>query len=232
MARRPRGTKTNLQLQGAGEFAGQDTEQSARDKIAEAEAARKASETEKAQDGNGGPIPTLQDEAAWRRAANELKAETLELEELATKTSEVRGRISSIKKVAEKCGVDWDVVQLYNKFDARIRKGGTGEIVTEARRLGALMRYMESPLHTQFAMFPEPPKDDEVAPNGQSVAVMEAELLGQQAYKQGAKLQDNPFNVSTDPEKHNEWHTGWTQAQNHTARTMGPPAGGGEPTTH
>src|SRR5262249_37052681 len=108
------------------------------------------------QDGsNGGPTPTLMDEAAWRRAANELKAETLELEALAEKQAEVRGRISSIKKVAEKCGVDWDVVKLYNKYDARIRKGGMGEIVTEQRRLGALMRYMESPLHTQFSMFLE-----------------------------------------------------------------------------
>lgn len=218
MARKTTKKSANRQLEGAGEFLGADTEKEALDRIA---AAKAAAETEAEQD-NGGPVPTLRDEAAWRRAANELKAETIELEALAEKVAEVRGRISSIKKVAEKCGVDWDVVKLYNKYEARIRKGGMGEIVTEQRRLGALMRYMESPLHTQFSMFPEEATTEEAKAANDA---LDAELQGQLAYRQGAKLTDNIYNAATDTEKHNDWHRGWVNAQNATAASMGPGEG-------
>jgi len=212
--------KRNGELEGAGEFAGPDAEKEAIEKIA---AAKAASEKEAEQD-NGGPI---MDEAAWKRAALELTAEQIEIDHLMEKVAEVRGRISSIKKVAEKCGVDWDVIKLYAKYQKRIRIGEMGAVVTEHRRLGALMRYMDCPLHTQFGLFPEEPTGEDGKP---ATPAMEAELMGQHAYSQGAKLQDNPFNAATDTDKHNDWHHGWTQAQNHNARSMAPPAG--EATAH
>lgn len=199
------------QLEGAGEFLGEDTEKDAIEKIA---AAKAASETEAAQDkaDNGGP---MLDEHAWKRASNELVAEQIELDALGEKIAEVRGRISSIKKVAKKCGVDWDVVKLYSKYQKRIRIGEMGEVVTEQRRLGALMRIMDCPLHTQFALFPEEPKRNEA--NG--AAAMDAELQGQHAYGNSEPLTNNPFQPGT--QEHVDWAHGWAQAQNAKVREMG-----------
>jgi hypothetical protein len=216
----PRKTNKNRQLEGAGEFLGQDTEKEAIEKIAAAKAEADAQQTNG--ESNGGP---MLDEAAWKRASNELVAEQIELDELGEKVAEVRGRISSIKKVAEKCGVDWDVVKLYAKYAKRIRIGEMGYVVTEQRRLGALMRFMDCPLHTQFGLWPEEPKGEDGAGSA-----MDAELQGQHAYRQGAKLSDNPFHGATDTERANQWHHGWTQAQNANASSMGPTDG--EPATH
>ncbi len=220
MARRKK-SQRNGELEGAEEFAGPDAEREAIEKIA---AAKAAAETEAAQDkkgDNGGPI---MDEAAWRRAVNESIAEDLEIERLQEQVSECRGRLSSIRKVAKSCGVDWDVVVDYRKVQRRIRNGEMGEIVTEHRRMGELMALMACPLHTQFDLFKLPAS--QLAEGGTEPA-MEAELAGQHAYSQGAKLVDNPFHAATDTDRHNEWRHGWTQAQNANARSMGPDSGEG-----
>lgn len=218
-----RGRK-GLQMEGADEFIGQDPEKEAIEKIA---AARAAAETEAEQDkkgDNGGPI---MDVDAWRRAANESIAEDLEIEKLQEQVAECRGRLSSIRKVAKSCGVDWDVVAQYRKIQKRIRKGEMGEIVTEHRRLGELMGILDCPLYTQFDLFKLAAK--QVAEGGQTPP-MEPELQGQLAYRQGAKLTDNIYNAATDTEAHNDWHRGWVNAQNANARTMAPAAG--EAATH
>lgn len=215
MAKR-KNAKRNDELEGAGEFAGPDAEKEAIEKIAQAKAAaEKEAEQDKKGD-NGGPI---MDRDAWRRAANESIAEDLEIERLQESIAECRGRLSSIRKVAKSCGVDWDVVKDYRKIQKRIRKGEMGAIVTEHRRLGELMGIMDCPLYTQFDLFKLPA--EQLADDNKQPA-MEAELAGQHAYSQGAKLTDNPFNAATDTEKHNDWHHGWVQAQNHNARAMAP----------
>ncbi len=218
MARRK--TKSAPALTGAEEFAGPDAERDAIEKIAAAKAA--ATEAEQDAGDNGGP---LMDEDAWRRAANELCAEQIEIDALMDKVAEVRGRISSIKKVAEKCGVDWDVIKLYAKYQKRIRIGEMGAVVTEHRRLGQLMELMDCPLFTQFELFKLPA--DQLAEGGAKAPEMEAELLGQHSYSQGALLTDNPFHAATDVQRHNEWRHGWTQAQNANARSMAPDSGEG-----
>jgi hypothetical protein len=207
--------KAAAPLDGAAEFAGPDATKEAMDKIA---AARQAAETEKAQDGdNGGPI---MDEEAWKRATVQLTAETIELEGLSEKVAEVRGRISSIKKVAEKCGVDWDVVKAKVKLDRRVAKGEMGAIVTEQRRLGSLMRLMESPLYTQFGLFAELPEDKPEEEGGRPG--MDAELQGQHAYSNNEPLTSNPFPPGT--QEHVDWGTGWRNAQTANARKMAPGA--------
>lgn len=213
-------TKRNGELEGADEFLGDDTEKEAIEKIANAKA---AAEADKKGD-NGGPI---MDEAAWRRACNESIAEDLEIDRLQEQIAECRGRLSSIRKVAKSCGVDWDVVVDYRRIQKRIRNGEMGAIVTEHRRMGELMKIMDCPLFTQFELFKLPA--DQLADGAEPE--MEAELAGQHAYGQGAKLTDNPFHAATDTERYNEWHHGWTQAQNAKARSMGP-AGGEEQATH
>lgn len=189
-------------LAGAGEFLGKDPEQEAIAKIAEARAA-----AEKEKGDNGGPIL---DENAWRRASLELVAEQIEFDALGEKVAEVRGRISSIKKVAEKCGVDWDVVKLYAKYAKRIRIGETGEIVTEQRRLASLMKIMDCPLHTQFGLFPELVEET----GAPSRPGMDAELQGQHAYRNKEPRENNPFQPGT--QEHVDWGQGWNAAQTAT----------------
>jgi len=209
MAKGKRG-KGKQELADADEFIGADPEKEAIEKIAAAREAA-AKEDEKKGD-NGGPIL---DRDAWRRAVNESIAEDLEIESLQEQVAECRGRLSSIRKVAKSCGVDWDVVTQYRKIQKRIRKGEMGELVTEHRRLGELMGIMNCPLYTQFDLFKLPVEEGDKPSN------LEAELQGQHAYGQGAKLTDNPFHHADDVERHNEWRHGWTQAQNANARSMG-----------
>jgi hypothetical protein len=214
MARKPKKTATPKTLLGADEFAGPDAEQEAIEKIAAARDAATEEEADKKNGDNGGPIL---DENAWRRAANELVAEQIEIDELMESVAEIRGRISSIKKVAEKCGADWDVIKLYAKYAKRVRQGASGEIVTELRRLGALMRLMGSPLHTQFGLFAEEPKGDDGAPARPG---MDAELQGQHAYSNNEPRENNPFQPGT--QDYVDWGTGWNAAQTATAMKMAP----------
>lgn len=200
MARRK--TSTPKPLLGADRFAGSDAEQEAIEKAA---ASRAAAKEEAANDDNGGPI---MDEAAWTRASHELVAEQIALDALAEKVAEVRGRISSIKKVAEKCGVDWDVVKLYAKYQKRIRIGEMGAVVTEQRRLASLMRIMDCPLYTQFGLFPEEPKGDDGAP---AKPGMDAELQGQAAYRGGEPRENNQYQAGT--EEHADFDRGWLNAE-------------------
>lgn len=220
MARGKGRGRKGLQLEGADEFVGENPEKEAIEKIA---AARAAAETEAEQDkkgDNGGPAL---DEAAWSRAVNEYMGEMLTMEDLERQKGKVNGRISSIRKVAKKLGVDWDLVKRYYEDHKRIRKGAMGAMVTEERRYRWLLKFMGSPLGTEFTLWDVEPEE-----NGAGAKpAMEAELQGQHAYSQGAKLTDNPFHAATDVDRHNEWRHGWTQAQNANARSMGSGADAG-----
>ena len=214
-----RKSKSAAALTGAEEFAGPDAEKEAIEKIAAAKAAAATEvEQDKKTGDNGGPPLDVE---AWRRAANEYCAEMLAMEDLDTKRSEIAGRISSIRKVAKKLKVDWDVIKRYYVDHKGIRKGAMGAMVTEERRYRWLLKVMDSPLNTQFTLweFQEASADKPDARPG-----MDAELLGQLAYREGAVVTDNQFNGATDTEKHNEWRRGWINAQNANAKSMAPDA--------
>lgn len=224
MARKPR-RKSNHTLQGAEEFAGPDTEKEAIEKIAAAKAAAATeAEQDKKKGDNGGP-PL--DEAAWRRACNEYVAEMLEMEKLEEQKSEVAGRISSVRKVAKKLGVDWDVVKRYYADHKRVRKGTMGEMVTEERRYRWLLKVMGSPLGTEFTLWDFA---DEAGDKPDARPGMDAELQGQHAYSNNEPLTNNPFTQGT--EEYFDWAKGWRNKQDATARGMGPPpaANGAEAT--
>lgn len=216
MARKPK-TKSAPALTGAEEFAGADAEKEAIEKIAAAKAAAaKEAEADKKGD-NGGP---LLDEDAWRRACNEYTAEMLEMEDLEAKKAEIAGRISSIRKVAKKCKVDWDLVKRYYDDHKVIRKGGMGAMVTDERRYRHLLRLMGSPLGTQFTLWdvePEQPAGASAKPG------MDAELQGQHAFSNSEDRENNPFTPGT--EEFADWDRGWNSAFDATARSMGPTNG-------
>jgi hypothetical protein len=219
MARRKNGRERRT-LEGAERFAGPDAEKEAIEKIA---AAKAAAEKEAAQDkkttlgDNGGP-PL--DQGAWTRAVNEYTAEMLSIEDLESQRSEIAGRISSIRKVAKKLGVDWDLVKRYYDEHKRIRKGSMGSMVTEERRYRWLLKVMSSPLGTQFNLWDVPSEEEGAGAR----PGMDAELQGQHAYSNDEPLTNNPFDAASDVERHNDWRHGWTQAQNAKARSMAPAA--------
>ena len=223
----PRQSKRNTApkvLLGAEEFAGDDAEKEAIEKIAAARAAAtKEEEADKKNGDNGGPIL---DEAAWARAVNEYTAEMLAIEELERQKAEVAGRISSIRKVAKKCKVEWDLVKRYYDDHKVIRKGGMGAMVTDERRYRLLLKLMGSPLGTQFSLWDveaETPAEGAPAkPN------MEPELQGQHAFSNSEDRENNPFQQGT--EDFVAWDTGFMNAMNATARSMGP--GTGEAASH
>lgn len=205
-------------LTGAEEFAGADAEMEAIEKIAAAKAsAAKEAEADKKKGDNGGPIL---DADAWRRACLEYSAEMLEMESLAEKQSEIAGRISSIRKVARKCKVDWDLVKRYYADHKVIRKGGMGAMVTDERRYRQLLKLMGSPLGTQFSLWDVEPDE----PAGASAKPgMDAELQGQHAYSNSEDRENNPFTPGTDD--YADWDRGWNNAFDATARNMGPTSG-------
>lgn len=208
-------------LLGAEAFAGPDAEQEAIERIA---AARQAAETEAEADkkgDNGGP---LMDEDAWRRACNEYTGEMLAMEDLELQKSEIAGRISSIRKVAKKCKVEWDLVKRYYEDHKLIRKGGMGAMVTDERRYRQLLRLMGSPLGTQFTLWEVEP--EEVSSNAKPG--MDAELQGQHAYSNNEPRENNPFQPGTA--EHVDWGQGWNAAQTATAMKMKP--GNGEASAH
>jgi hypothetical protein len=217
-SRKPGTSKASRQLQGAGEFAGPDAEKEAIEKIAQAKvAAETEAEQDKKKGDNGGPIL---DKDAWRRAANESIAEDLEIERLQEQIAECRGRLSSIRKVAKSCGVDWDVVKDYRKLQRRIRNGEMGAIVTEHRRLGELMQILDCPLYTQFDLFKLPV---EAAPRSGEKPGMDAELQGQAAWRNSEPRSNNPFQQGT--EEFVAWDTGYGNAQAAAVKGMGPTNG-------
>ncbi len=206
-------------LLGAEEFAGPDAEKEAIEKIA---AARKAATIEEEADAkkgdNGGP---LMDEDAWRRACNEYTAEMLAIEDLEQQKAEIAGRISSIRKVAKKCKVEWDLVRRYYDDHKLIRKGGMGAMVTDERRYRLLLKLMGSPLGTQFTLWEV--ADDKGEPDAKPG--MDAELQGQAAWRNNEPESNNPFQAGT--EDHVAWQAGHRNAMAAAAREMGP--GTGEP---
>jgi hypothetical protein len=205
-----RGKRKAQQLEGADEFIGADPEKEAIEKIA---AARAAAEKEKPAGDNGGP---MLDEAAWQRAVNEYTAEMLTMEDLATQKAEVAGRISSIRKVAKKLKVDWDLVKRYYEEHKAIRKGAMGAMVTEERRYRWLLKVMGSPLGTQFTLWElEPEEAGAGAQPG-----MDAELQGQHAFSNREDRENNPFQQGT--EDYVAWDAGWNNAMAAAARKMGP----------
>ncbi len=199
--------KPAVALRGAEEFAGGDTTDDALTKI---EAATKAAAIEaeqaKKKGDNGGP---LLDEDAWKRACVEYSAEMLDMEDLEVKKSEIAGRISSIRKVAKKAKVNWDLVKRYHDDHKAIRKGGMGAMVTDERQYRHLLKLMGSPLGTQFSLWEveATTEGEAAAPKDENTRVAEATLAGEHAGR-NAEPKDNNTHTPGTPEWFG-WNNGW-----------------------
>lgn len=104
------------------------------------------------------------------------------------------------------------------KLKLQSAKGGTGEIVTEHRQIGTVLRLLDDcPLGTQYGLFAEPTPAVQQSPEQQE---SEAALAGAHAYANNEKLDTNPHKPGTP--KYVGWAKGWLEAQGATARSMGP----------
>ncbi len=222
MARR---TQRAPRAQDQGDFAGPDADKENLERIAKAAAA----ENENAVPGHnsGDPSPD-----AITRSYNAIKAAKLEILAAGRIMQKVRAELSAAEKTAktDMGSKGWVIsVKKSVQMDMDAEKGGLGEIVTEHRQIGLILRTMNVPIGTQYGLFAEPvlPETSAESTNGVSTQATEneAELRGEQDYKQGLKITDNYYQPGT-PE-YVSWGTGWVRAQKANVAGLGGADGDG-----
>lgn len=158
---------------------------------------------------NAGPVS---DEQILRHIEL-IQAAELEYDEARDETSIKSGILRNRYKVAKSDGVDIESLKLALK----LAKRSTGEVVTEHRNVGRIIRLMNLPIGHQFELFSVPA--DEEATDGKPSA-MDAELQGQHSYGNSEPLTNNPFHPAEQTELYNEWRSGWMNAQAANARRL------------
>jgi len=109
------------------------------------------------------------------------------------------------------------------KLKLQSAKGGTGEIVSEHRQIGTVLRLLDDcPLGHQYGLFAEPTPEAEQSAEQQE---SEAELAGAHAWANNEQVGNNPHPDPASP-KHVGWARGWHRAQIAGVREMD------ESTTH
>lgn len=110
-----------------------------------------------------------------------------------------------------------DSVEAAVKLKRAAEKGGSGEIVTEHRQMGRILRLLDTPLGTQFGLFDvAADKDDPVT----AKPTMDAELQGQHAWANNEPISNNPFTPGS--EEFVAWEAGHNNAMAAHARKMAP----------
>lgn len=209
--------RRGLQAQNLGDFAGGDADKETIEKLAEA--AKKANE-------KGGHNSEPPDEVVSRNF-DSIELALIEIDNAARIMQKARAGLKAARDTAKTdCGSKaWaDSIVASVKLKRQGEKGGNGELVTEHRQIGRILRLKGVPLGVQFKLF----AFEEGADDGAPVAAMDAELQGQHAYSNGEPMTNNPFDAVSQTEFHNDWKHGWTQAQTATANSMG----GTEAATH
>lgn len=201
-----RTTKTN-RTANHGDFAGPDADKENLDRLAAAKAEAEAG----AGPGHnsGDPSPD-----AITRSYNAIKAAKLEIIVAGRTMQKARAELSAAEKTAKADlgSKGWvSSVKKSVEMDMAAEKGGQGELVTEHRQIGVILRTLNVPLGTQFGLFAEPPVV--AAPAGEAAVVSEVDayLQGEHAYKNEEPLINNPFQPGTP--QHVQWGTGWADAQ-------------------
>jgi hypothetical protein len=188
-----------------------------------ADAKGKAGKAAKAKPGHNQEPPA----ETIRNNAEHIEAALLAIEDAAKVMQSARGLLSAAKKVAKKdCGSKaWaNAIEAAVKLKRAAAKGSTGEIITEHRQMGAVLRAIESPLAVKYNLFsvagidlPEDDGKDESKPN------LDAELQGQHSFRNGEPASNNPFQQGT--EDFVDWERGWTNAEQAFLHPAGDAAG-------
>lgn len=207
MARKPRGKRA----ENLGDFAGPDADKETIEKLAEA--AKKAN-------AKGGDNSEPKDEVLDRNF-DAIELALVEIDAAGRIMQKARAGLKAVRDTAKtdlgsKAWVESVVASV--KLKRQAEKGGTGELVTEHRQIGRILRLKGVPLGTQFNLFAV--AADEAAGGGEGKpAAMDAELQGQHAYSNNEPYGNNPFQPGT--QEHQDWTNGYMAAQRATAEKMG-----------
>lgn len=201
--------KNRPQAENLKDFAGPDHDKETIEKLAEA--ARKAN-------AKGGDNSEPKDEVVARNF-DAIELALVEIDSAARIMQKARADLKAARTTAKadlgsKAWVESVVAAV--KLKRQADKGGTGELVTEHRQIGRILRLKGVPLGTQFKLF----AFDDAPADGAPVAAMDAELQGQHAYSNNEPRENNPFQPGT--QEHVDWGLGWNNAQTATAREMAP----------
>lgn len=173
------------------DFAGPDAEREAIEKLA------KAAQEANAKGGhNSGPS-----DETYLTNVRLIQADQIALDELVAAANEQRGVLRNRYKVAKKDGCDVEAIRLVLKLGKRT----SGEVVTEHRNVGRILRLLDHPLGTQYNLFVVGGEDEAPA------TAMDAELQGQHAGRNGESADNNPFPPGSA--EHVEWRQGWGNGQ-------------------
>lgn len=145
----------------------------------------------------GDAPPVVLDEATFQHHVQMIQGAHLRLEDKLKECASERAVLGNAKKAAKKAGVPVDAVMMA----LRLKKREAGEVVTEFRNVGKVLKILEAPLGTQWGLF----TDVEV------VDVMDADAAGFHAGKNNEFSDNNPHAAGT--EEHQKWHGGWLRAQ-------------------
>jgi hypothetical protein len=205
MARGKGRGRKGLQPEGLSDFAGGDADKETIEKLAEA--AKKAN-------AKGGDNSEPKDEVIERNF-NAIELAWSEIDAAGRIMQKARSALSAALKTAKTdCGSKtWATnIEKAVKLKRQGDKGGNGELVTEHRQVGRILRLKGVPLGTQFQLFAVPEEDT----NG---AKVDATGQGEQAGREGVKREDNPF--TPGGEDWFAWNNGWQVGQDSIAATLG-----------
>lgn len=193
------GKRKNRVPENVSDFAGPDADQENIEKLA---AAAKAANEK----GGHNSEPTTD---ALRSAANEIEVALVEIDGATRILQSARQKLATARKASKGLlgSKAWvDSVEAAVKLKRQSDKGSTGEIVTEHRQMGAVLKAIDSPLYKDFKLFAfdepvgDPPKDDRTVAN-------EAFLAGEHAGLNGEPKDACPHQPGT-PEAFG-WRNGW-----------------------
>jgi hypothetical protein len=209
MARKPK----NKMAENIGDFAGPDADRENIEKLA------KAAEEANAKAGHNSGEPP---DEVISRTFNAIEVAWSEIDAAGRIMQKARAGLAAARKTAKTdCGAkSWvDSVEAAVKLKRQTDKSGAGELVTEHRQIGRVLRIMNVPIGTQFNLFAV--REDGVeGKTGAAPSGMDAELQGQHAFSNSEDRGNNPFQQGS--EDFVAWDTGFMNAMSATARKMGP----------
>ena len=210
MAKKPNAQRAQTQS----DFANHDADKENIERIA----AARAAENKSAGIGhNSDPAPE-----AIERSFNAIMAATLEIEAAGRIMQKARSELSAAEKTAKKDLGAKSWVDSVKKSVAKVRekeKSGAGPQVTEHRQIGYVLKVMKEPLYHQFGLFDLP---EETAPAADGIKVTTpatAYLQGEQAYRDEAPADSNPFTPGS--EQFTSWANGYADRRQASLEGVG-----------
>lgn len=182
-------------------FAGGDADKENLDKLAAAAAEDAARHKSGA---NGGEPP---DEVVSRNA-DAIEVALIEIENVGRLMQKARSDLSAAEKTAKvDLGSKGWVTSIKEaiKLKRQAAKGGAGEMVTEHRQIGRVLRLLDVPIGTQLYLLP--PEEDPAQPKDEKAIEAEATLAGEHAGLNGEPKENCPHQPGS-PEAFG-WRNGW-----------------------